>query len=310
MAVKVIGTHSGDFHADDVTACAILKLHPDYKTAVIERSRDRAVLDNCHIVVDVGGEFCHEKRRYDHHQKDFYLTMERISDGKIRSRTKLSSAGLIFFYYGEAVIRDHLGMEKEKDMSKTKWIKRLYNHLINEIDFIDIHIPSSYQIIKTGFTQRICRLNPRWDQEDADFDGQFKKALSRATEEFLETLMSIELKHKAKLVLSEKVLQMKDDHESGKVIIFQKYINVDPVICEVEMEGQILFVIFPRFQGTSNNCFKVHAVFKRIKFPEDWAGLPIRGEVGESDGSERGTFCTSQSPPRDYRDKTGGCRAG
>ena len=55
MAVKVIGTHSGDFHADDVTACAILKLHPDYKTAVIERSRDRAVLDNCHIVVDVGG---------------------------------------------------------------------------------------------------------------------------------------------------------------------------------------------------------------------------------------------------------------
>ena len=54
--------------------------------------------------------------------------MERISDGKIRSRTKLSSAGLIFFYYGEAVIRDHLGLEKDKDMSKTEWIfKRLYN---------------------------------------------------------------------------------------------------------------------------------------------------------------------------------------
>ena len=72
--------------------------------------------------------------------------MERISDGKIRSRTKLSSAGLIFFYYGEAVIRDHLGMEKEKDMSKTKWIKRLYNHLINEIDFIDFHIPYPIQL--------------------------------------------------------------------------------------------------------------------------------------------------------------------
>ena len=45
--------------------------------------------------------------------------MEEISDGKIQSRTKLSSAGLIFFYYGEVVIRDHLGLEKEKDMSKT-----------------------------------------------------------------------------------------------------------------------------------------------------------------------------------------------
>ena len=36
-----------------------------------------------------------------------------------------------------------------------------------------------------------------------------------------ETLMSIELNHKAKLVLSEKILEMKDDHESGKVVIFQ-----------------------------------------------------------------------------------------
>ena len=276
MAVKVIGTHSGPFHADDVMACAILQLHPDYKTAVIERSRDQAVLDNCHIVVDVGGEFCHEKRRYDHHQKDFYFTMERLSDGKIRSKTKLSSAGLIFYYYGEAVIRDHLGLEKDKDMSKTEWIfKRLYNYLINEIDFIDNGgAPSSYQIIKTGFTQRISRLNPRWDQEDADFDGQFKKALSRATEEFLETLMSIELNHKAKLVLSEKILEMKDDHESGKVVIFQKHISVNPVICEVEkeaeMEGQILFVINP---SMTSECFGVNAVFNRIQFPEDWAGL-------------------------------------
>ena len=38
-------------------ACAMLKQLPEYKEAEIVRTRDQALLDECDIVVDVGGIF-------------------------------------------------------------------------------------------------------------------------------------------------------------------------------------------------------------------------------------------------------------
>lgn len=63
-----IGTHNGAFHCDEALACAILKALPQYKEAEIIRTRDQAVLDTCDIVVDVGGVFDDEKKRW-----NFYI---------------------------------------------------------------------------------------------------------------------------------------------------------------------------------------------------------------------------------------------
>lgn len=67
--LKVIGTHDGKFHCDEVLACAMLKLLPEYKDAIVKRSRDPVILDSCDIVVDVGGVFDPTIHRYDHHQR-------------------------------------------------------------------------------------------------------------------------------------------------------------------------------------------------------------------------------------------------
>ena len=64
-----IGTHNGTFHCDEVLACYMLKLLPDYKDAAIVRTRDPALLKECDIVVDVGGEYDPATHRYDHHQR-------------------------------------------------------------------------------------------------------------------------------------------------------------------------------------------------------------------------------------------------
>lgn len=66
---KVIGTHDGSFHCDEVLACAMLRLIPEFKDAVVKRSRDPVVLEACDIVVDVGGVFDPQTHRYDHHQR-------------------------------------------------------------------------------------------------------------------------------------------------------------------------------------------------------------------------------------------------
>ena len=65
----LIGTHDGKFHCDEVLACYMLRSLPEYRDAEIKRSRDPSVLEQCDIVVDVGGVYDPSIHRYDHHQK-------------------------------------------------------------------------------------------------------------------------------------------------------------------------------------------------------------------------------------------------
>lgn len=75
----VIGTHSGQFHCDDALACYMLQLLPEYANAKIMRSRDIALLrKECSIIVDVGGEFDHQRKWYDHHQINFQETFSSL----------------------------------------------------------------------------------------------------------------------------------------------------------------------------------------------------------------------------------------
>lgn len=56
----------------------MLKLLPQYKDAEIIRTRNMDKLNECDIVVDVGGEFNHEKKLYDHHQRSFNETLSSL----------------------------------------------------------------------------------------------------------------------------------------------------------------------------------------------------------------------------------------
>lgn len=114
-----IGTHNGTFHCDEALGCWMLKqtelfagewgqvrgvqqqqqqLSGAAKSFAampaaaaadcnILRSRDPAVLDDCDVVIDVGGTYEPERNRYDHHQRGF---SEVFGHGY---NTKLSSAG-------------------------------------------------------------------------------------------------------------------------------------------------------------------------------------------------------------------------
>ena len=86
---KIIGTHSGQFHADECLACALLSLTTEFENSIIVRSRDTEVLSKCDIQVDVGGKYEPLKYLFDHHQKGFEETFPNFN-------TKLSSAGLIY----------------------------------------------------------------------------------------------------------------------------------------------------------------------------------------------------------------------
>ena len=133
MSTVKIGTHNGAFHCDEVLACSMLKLLPEYKDATIIRTRNPELLNTCDIVVDVGGVFDPSTHRYDHHQKTFIDSMASLKKGKWV--TKLSSAGLVYAHFGEKIISQVVGT---KDEALVKRIyDKVYEKFMEEIDAVD-----------------------------------------------------------------------------------------------------------------------------------------------------------------------------
>ena len=92
---RSFGTHNGWFHADEITACALLLHFNLIDRDRIVRTRDLKKLETCEYVCDVGGIYDPKIKRFDHHQADYegtlssagmileYLKDEKIIDGKM-----------------------------------------------------------------------------------------------------------------------------------------------------------------------------------------------------------------------------------
>lgn len=81
---RSFGTHDGTFHADEVTACALLISFNLVDDTRVFRTRDPAVLQTCEYVCDVGGTYDPSTKHFDHHQASY--------------TGELSSAGMILKY--------------------------------------------------------------------------------------------------------------------------------------------------------------------------------------------------------------------
>jgi uncharacterized UPF0160 family protein len=192
-----IGTHNGHFHADEALAVYMLRLLPTYHSSQLIRTRDPALLQTCHTVVDVGGEYDASTNRYDHHQRTFNTTFPNRP-------TKLSSAGLVYMHFGKAIIAQHLGVSEETEEVNVIWAK-IYESFIEALDAHDNGI-SAYDpkaITAAGLEKRfsdggfslgamVSRLNPNWnDPTPSDpveaqkvEDEKFLAASTRMGEEF------------------------------------------------------------------------------------------------------------------------------
>ncbi|KAI2624965.1 metal-dependent protein hydrolase [Hypoxylon sp. NC1633] len=194
-----IGTHNGHFHADEALAVYMLRQLPTYATATLVRTRDPAVLQTCHTVVDVGGEYDPARHRYDHHQRSFSTTFPG-------HQTKLSSAGLVYLHFGRAVIVSALGggQPEDSDDVDVLWPK-LYGSFIEALDAHDNGIaaydPTALEkagvdrrFSEAGFTlgALVGRLNPNWNDPvpsdpaaaQAAENARFAAASARIGEEF------------------------------------------------------------------------------------------------------------------------------
>ena len=178
---KVIGTHDGTFHCDEVLACWMLKQVPQFKDAKIMRTHLAGKLKWCHVVVDIGGVYEPSNFRFDHHQRDFTGTMKSLAGGK--GDTKLSSAGLVYLHFGKDVIAEMTGLSRD-DPALQKIYNKLYSDVIEEIDARNNNgtecdhndAPPRYHIT-TSLCSRVEALNPLWNAINPDVDALFHRAM-------------------------------------------------------------------------------------------------------------------------------------
>ncbi|KAJ7998833.1 hypothetical protein DPEC_G00209070, partial [Dallia pectoralis] len=284
MSAKIIGTHNGTFHCDEVLACFFLRQLPEYKDAEIIRTRDPEELAKCDIVVDVGGEFDPKKHRYDHHQRTFSETFHTLCPEK-RWVTKLSSAGLIYLHFGRSVLAQITSL-KEDDRHLEVLYDKLYENLVEEVDAVDNGI-SQYDgepryAVSTTLSARVGHLNPQWNSKSQDTQEGFHKAMALVGAEFLDRVDFYNNSWlPARSGVEEAVKMRHQVDPSGEVIMFSQggcpwKEHLFSLETELNVEPSIKFVLYPDQNGQWRvQCVPagLHTFNNRLSLLEEWRGV-------------------------------------
>uniref|UniRef100_A0A182MEA5 Uncharacterized protein n=1 Tax=Anopheles culicifacies TaxID=139723 RepID=A0A182MEA5_9DIPT len=248
-----IGTHDGIFHCDEVLACFMLQQLPQYATAEIIRTRDAAKLAECDIVVDVGAEFDRERHRYDHHQGTFNETLRSLRpDLNVKWDIRLSSAGLIYTFFGEDVIRqvfkNKLGLQEPSAECLQAVYKKVYEGFICEIDAIDNGVPMFEGVeprynISTHLSARVGAFNSQWDEPTPEPGclQRFEKAKTYVGLEFIDKLKYYSsCWWPARDIVSKGLANRKALHESGEIFELEKPCPWKEHLYQLEQEQNIV----------------------------------------------------------------------
>lgn len=267
--LKKIITHSGNFHTDEVFACAVLSLLHDGNVE-IERSRDPKVWATGDYVVDVGAEYDPSRGRFDHHQEG--------GAGIRENKTPYSSFGLVWKEFGEKV-------------TGSSYVASLIDlRLVQPIDAGDngfetfgVHGDVSPFLVQDV----ISSFRPGWNEPRTEDEGFFeavpfaKKILER---EIMRTKREEEGKKFAEKAYEEA--------EDKRIIVLEDHY---PWYEAIGTKPEPLFVVKPD-RGNMGKWkieavrSEVHSFKNRKNLPSTWAGK-TGNELAEISGVPDALFC-------------------
>jgi len=264
MNDKIIATHNGNFHADDVFSIAALKhIFPSFK---LIRTRDSELIAKADIVLDVGGIYDPETDRFDHHQ--------RGGAGQRENGIPYSSFGLIWQKYGVEICHNNQAVANAVDAG-----------LVSTIDAIDCgHVEGVQEGI--SLSQSIGMFNPTW-QEDSDFDTAFDAAVEFAVRLLTRFIAAASGGISAKAIVAKAI----EDAADPRVIVLEKYTPWKKTV--LNSSDEALYVIYPSQTGQ----WRIQTVpvergsfENRRPLPKSWSGLSGK-ELQAVSGIDDAMFC-------------------
>ncbi|KAI6238828.1 hypothetical protein M3Y99_00639700 [Aphelenchoides fujianensis] len=292
---RFIGTHNGKFHCDEVFACWMLKTLPEFD------SRNPEVLEKCEIVVDVGAKFDPKTKRFDHHQKEFEETMQTLSvqqkEGRLKCGdglaydTRLSSAGLIYAFYGKQMLRrvlENNGAHRLKDENVDFYFDRMYRNFVEAVDAVDNgikqHEGQPRYLTPVSLQSLVEELNPAWNDKQSDPDVQFEKAMGVVGDIFTRHLLYM---HKSWMpcrnIVEEAIMDREKTHPSGKILVLKESCPWKQHFFMLEkdwaIQNELIYALYPG--NDEKTDWRVQAIpvsetsdfDNRCPLPADWRGV-------------------------------------
>ena len=248
MCNKIVVTHNGKFHADDVFSIATLQLV--YSDLTLIRTRDAQQIADADIVVDVGHEYDAARGRFDHHQ--------RGGAGARSNGIPYSSFGLVWQEYGPRLCQHDQAVVNAVDVQ-----------LVSVIDAIDcgyvLKGESGVSLSKT-----ISLFNPTW-QEPSEFDACFNEAVAFAQRILLRFIASVSSEIHAEQQVQDAIVKAEDP----QLIVLESYIPWQKTVHRHAPDA--LYVVYPSATGSQWMIQAVPtepgAFSERKALPAAWAGL-------------------------------------
>lgn len=259
---RSFGTHDGTFHADEVTACALLLLFNLIDEDKIQRTRDRELLSACEFVCDVGGVYDPSHKLFDHHQYDY--------------KGELSSAGMVLLY-----------LKDTKVLSQREY-KFFNDSLIFGVDAHD----NGREKMQTGFcsySSVVANFTPiPYDPPSDEQDAAFIEAVHFAVGHLKR------LWDRYQYTQSFRPVVQKSMSNQSAYLLFDKGIPWLEVFFELNGANHpALFVIMP--SGNHWSLRGIPPTYEdrmnvRLPLPAEWAGLS-EDDLRKKSGIPGALFC-------------------
>ncbi|MFA6094606.1 MAG: MYG1 family protein [Candidatus Paceibacterota bacterium] len=273
-----IVVHNGRFHTDDVFATAIIEILLkrrglfELEQPTIVRTRDENIIREAEYVMDVGGVYDADSRRFDHHQKG--------GAGVRANGIPYASFGLVWKTYGVELA----GSEKVAQVID----ERLVQAIDANDNGVSVYKPLFEKVYPYGIYDGVSSLNPTWKEGEDDRDVGFFKAVAAAE------------------VIVEREIAWARDIEEARSAVEKLYAtSFDKRICVFDKPypshvltqyPEVLYAIKPNVH-VAGGTWKVEAIAaeensytSRKPFPSIWAGKRDQ-ELAQVTGVADAVFC-------------------
>jgi len=264
---KILVTHNGSFHADDLFATAVLSILNNDNIKII-RTRNEKLIAKGDYVYDVGGIYNPETNCFDHHQKG--------GAGKRDNGIEYSSFGLVWKKYGEKICGS-----KEVGVRIEEKLVQSIDANDNGVNLFEVKGEVAPYLIQDIF----YAFRPSW-REEQDYDSCFMKLIPFVVEILKREIIKTRDMLEAEDIIKNTYVKAEDK----RVIIFNE--GSYPWEEVINEYPEPLYVIFKK-----SETWRAEAVRKekykfetKKPFPESWEGKRDE-EMAKASGVPDAVFC-------------------
>jgi len=270
---KILVTHGGTFHVDDLFSTASLSILNEGRVKII-RIKDTDIVEKADYVYDIGKIYNPQKGLFDHHQKGGPVRDDGIP---------YSAFGLIWKEYGELIC----GSKEVADRIE----KRIVVPIDAEDNGVDIYKNIFDNVYPYVAGDVFKSEAPTWKEDFKTIDRIFKRELKKIIQ-----LLKREIKVAQDDIEGIKIiLESYSESQDKRIVILSR--NLPRYLYQETLSylTEPIYIILP---DASRNKWKVESIRKnsstkesRKPFPESWRGEVDIEKLKDISGVSDITFC-------------------